>query len=162
YRFALDHLLFLPTHVHQNIVTLLVGSLVSLRYKHCTFTIQGQANDLQLSSPYNHVSRKTSSLNPTVTFSPSVALGRFMSIPSVAKYSVISSVVKSLTLSFMFNFRYLLPLVLKNLLAGKSLLDMKSRISSFVGGFSTIWISLYVMWCSSNHFFAFLHVPHFG
>src|SRR5699024_867439 len=155
-------LLFLPTHVPQNIVTLLLTSLVSLHYTHSTFTIQGNANEFQFSSNYNNDTRKKPSLIPTVTFSPSVAIGHFMSIPSEAKYSAISSVVKSFTLSFMFNSRYLLPLVLKNLLAGKSLLDMKSRISSFVGGFSTIWISLYVMWCSSNHFFAFLHVPHFG
>src|SRR5699024_4997365 len=57
-----------------------------------------------------------SSLKPTVTFSPSVIIGRLMSIPFDARYATISSRVASFSLSFIFSSRYTFPLVLKNFL----------------------------------------------
>src|SRR5699024_12291736 len=86
-----------PIYGLLHIVSLLVS---------CSFSFTSFSYDIQVLS-------NVDSLNPTVTFSPSVTIGRLINIPSAAKYDTISSIVICVSLSFIFCLLYTLPLVLK-------------------------------------------------
>ena len=94
-----------------------------------------------------------SSLNPINIPLPHINNGLFIRILSLANNSIFS-------LSFIVTL-YFNPLVLKHFLISIPLIFIHSVNSSIVGVSSTIFISIYLMLFSSNHFLAFLHVEHF-
>src|SRR5690625_7241079 len=109
-----------------------------------------------------HTCSYSASLKPTVTFSPSVNIGRLINIPFPASNVAISSSVAVGITSFKLFSRYTLPLVLKNLRGSSSLISINVLISSFVGVSSIRYTGVNSIPSASNHHFAFLHVLQFG
>ncbi len=85
----------------------------------------------------------SASLNPTSTKSSPTRIGRFTSIPSVARRAYCSSSLIDGSLSFKFIFLYRRPLVLKNRFRGSPLRACQSFSSSAVGFCSLMWRSEY-------------------
>src|SRR5699024_11033366 len=107
-----------------------------------------------------HTCSYSTSLKPTVTFSPSVNIGRLINIPFPASNVAISSSVAVGITSFKLFSRYTLPLVLKYLRGSSSLISINVLISSFVGVSSTRCILVNLIHSSSYHFFEFFDVLH--
>ena len=102
------------------------------------------------------------SLKPIRTKSSAMINGLFTNIPFVDKISICSNSDIELRRSFRFICLYNIPLVLKNFFIGNPLLFIHCVNSWTDGLSSTICLSSYPISLSSNHFFAFRQVLHFG
>ena len=88
---------------------------------------------LKSKKDYNNFSSHSLTLKPTRTMSSLTKIGLFTSIPSVDKRSNCSSSDMSGSLSLSLSSLYFIPLVLKNLLSGKSDISHHLRNSSLAG-----------------------------